>query len=58
MKKFTIQEIKNYLLKQNSMGDMLYFLTEENIEKANQPDTEDEFDEDEDLDNSEIGVRL
>lgn len=44
MKKFTIEEIKNYLIKQDSFGDALYFLSEENIEKANikNDDKEDE----------------
>lgn len=43
MKKYTIEEIKNYILSQDSMGDILYYLTEENIEKVNS----DEEDEDE-----------
>ena len=33
-KKYTISEIKKYLLKQDSMGDILYNLSEENIDKA------------------------
>jgi len=36
-KTFTIQEIKNYILSQESRGDILYYLTEANIEKANKP---------------------
>lgn len=36
MKTFTIEEIRKYLLSQDSMGDMLYNLKEENIIKANQ----------------------
>jgi len=36
-KKFTISEIKEYLSKQDSFGDAMYFLTAENIEKANAP---------------------
>lgn len=36
MKKFTIEEIKNYILSQDSLGDVLYFLSEKNIEKANE----------------------
>lgn len=39
--KFTIVEIKNYLLKQESRGDIMYNLTAENLLKAN---TEDESD--------------
>lgn len=34
--KFTIQEFKNYLLSQDSLGDIHFFLTAENIRKANQ----------------------
>lgn len=34
--RFTIDEIKNYLLGQDSMGDILYNLSEENIRKANE----------------------
>lgn len=33
---FTIEEIRNYLLSQDSMGDMLYNLSAENIKKANE----------------------
>jgi hypothetical protein len=44
MKKYTVEEIKKYLLSQDSMGDILYFLNEDNIDKANEPDEdEDEF---------------
>ena len=32
---FTIEEIRNYLLAQDSMGDMLYFLNADNIDEAN-----------------------
>ena len=40
---FTIQEIKNYILSQDSLGDVLYNLKAENIIKANKPkDDEDE----------------
>lgn len=38
--KFTIQEIKNYLLSQDSMGDILYFLSADAINKANESDEE------------------
>lgn len=46
-KKFTIQEIKNYLLTQDSLGDVLYNLTAEKIEAANSlpPEDEDSGDE-------------
>ena len=43
---FTIEQIKNYLIKQDSMGDILYNLSEKNILKANEPE---EVDEDEEL---------
>lgn len=33
---FTIEEIKNYILSQDSLGDVLYNLTIDNIIKANQ----------------------
>lgn len=32
---FTIEEIKNYILTQESLGDVLYNLSSENIKKAN-----------------------
>lgn len=34
MKKYTIEEFRAYLLSQDSMGDMLYNLSEENIDIA------------------------
>jgi hypothetical protein len=36
--KFTIEEFKNYLKSQDSLGDAMYYLTEENVEKANTTD--------------------
>lgn len=33
--KFTIEEIRNYLKQQDSMGDILYNLSAENIHEAN-----------------------
>jgi len=45
MKKFTIEEFKNYILSQDSLGDVMYFLTEENVEKANRK--EEDFEEEE-----------
>jgi hypothetical protein len=36
MKKFTIEQIKKYIIKQDSMGDILYNLSEKNIEKASE----------------------
>ena len=34
--KFSVEEIRNYIVSQDSMGDILYFLSAENIRKANQ----------------------
>jgi len=34
--KFTVQEFKNYLLTQDSRGDIMYNLSAENIRKANE----------------------
>lgn len=49
---FTIEEIRKYILSQDSMGDILYNLKEENIIQANEPE-EDDTDWD-DLDDDEI----
>ena len=35
MEKFTVEEFKNYLLSQDSRGDIMYNLSAENIRKAN-----------------------
>jgi hypothetical protein len=45
---FTIEEIKTYILSQDSLGDVLYNLTEEKIIKANEliEEDEDEWEED------------
>ena len=40
--KFTVEEFKNYLLKQDSRGDIMSNLSAENILKANEPDPRDE----------------
>jgi hypothetical protein len=32
---WTVDQIKKYLMQQDSMGDMVYNLSDENIEKAN-----------------------
>jgi glycyl-tRNA synthetase alpha subunit len=42
---FTIEEIKTYILSQDSLGDVLYNLTEEKIIKANELKEEEEEDE-------------
>jgi hypothetical protein len=36
---FTLEEIRNYIIAQDSFGDVLYKLSEENIRKANLPKT-------------------
>lgn len=33
---FTVEEIRKYILSQDSLGDVLYFLNAENIRKANE----------------------
>lgn len=33
--KFTVEEIKNYILSQDSLGDILYNLNADNIRKSN-----------------------
>lgn len=42
-KKFTLEEIRNYLEKCDSFGDALHFLTEENIEEANQSEKNEDY---------------
>ena len=47
-KTFTIEEIKNYILSQDSMGDILYNLSVKNIIQANiEADEIDDDDDDE-----------
>lgn len=46
MKTFTIEEIRNYILSQNSLGDAAYFLSEEAIERANSSEEDVVDDED------------
>lgn len=43
MKQFTIEQIRKYIESQDSLGDVLYNLSEANIDKANevQPTLED-----------------
>lgn len=33
--KFTVEEFRNYILSQDSLGDVMYYLSVENIKKAN-----------------------
>jgi hypothetical protein len=42
--KFTIKEIRNYIMSQDSLGDVMYNLKAEKIIEANEPE-EDEFGE-------------
>jgi hypothetical protein len=42
---FTIEEIRNYILSQDSLGDVLYNLKEENIRKANEKNVDLESEE-------------
>ena len=43
---FTIDEIRKYILSQESMGDILYNLSVSKILEANEPEEEEEDDED------------
>jgi hypothetical protein len=52
---FTIDEIRKYILSQDSLGDVLYNLSVSKILEANEPE-EDEDDEDEDDFNFEIRI--
>ncbi len=45
MNLFTVEEIRNYLLSQDSMGDALYHLSPESIIEANQADNSADLDE-------------
>lgn len=44
--RFTIEEIRKYILSQDSMGDVLYNLKAEKIIEANLPEEEEEEEED------------
>jgi hypothetical protein len=44
--KFTVQEFRNYIESQDSLGDVLYYLSAENIRKANPQETEEKFHDD------------
>jgi hypothetical protein len=43
---FTIDEIRKYILSQDSLGDVLYNLSASKILEANEPEEEEEDDED------------
>ena len=53
---FTIDEIRKYILSQDSLGDVLYNLSVSKILEANEPEEEEEDDEDEDDFNFEIRI--
>lgn len=44
--KFTVKEFKKYVESQDSLGDVLYFCSAENIRKANQPKDREQFHDD------------
>jgi len=44
-KKYTVEEFRNYLETQDSMGDIHYYLNEDNIDKANEKTEEEELNE-------------
>lgn len=41
--KFTVEEIRNYILSQDSLGDVLYFLNADNIIKANTKEEDEDY---------------
>lgn len=41
-KRYTVEEIRAYILAQDSLGDVLHFLSEANIDKANLPEERDD----------------
>ena len=47
---FTIDEIRKYILSQDSLGDVLYNLSVSKILEANEPEEDDEEDDEDDED--------
>ena len=47
---FTIDEIRKYILSQDSLGDVLYNLSVSKILEANQPEEEEDEDDEDDFD--------
>jgi len=47
---FTIDEIRKYILSQDSMGDILYNLSVSKILEANEPEEDDDEDDEDDFD--------
>ena len=52
----TIDEIRKYILSQDSLGDVLYNLSVSKILEANEPEEEEEDEDDEDDFNFEIRI--
>ena len=53
---FTIDEIRKYILSQDSLGDVLYNLSVSKILEPNEPEEEEEDEDDEDDFNFEIRI--
>ena len=53
---FTIDEIRKYILSQDSLGDVLYNLSVSKILEANEPEEEEEDEDDEDDFDFEIRI--
>jgi hypothetical protein len=53
---FTIDEIRKYILSQDSLGDVLYNLSVSKILEANESEEEEEDEDDEDDFNFEIRI--
>lgn len=51
---FTIDEIRKYILSQDSLGDVLYNLSSSKILEANEPEEEEEDEDWDSLDDDEI----
>ena len=47
---FTIDEIRKYILSQDSLGDVLYNLSVSKILEANEPEEEEDEDDEDDFD--------
>jgi phenolic acid decarboxylase len=42
---YTLEEFRKYVLSQDSLGDVMYFLTEENVNRANVEEATEETEE-------------
>ena len=54
---FTIDEIRKYILSQDSLGDVLYNLSVSKILEANEPEEKEEDEDDELYENTELTER-